>query len=270
MLWLFAMVLVIGAGMLVSAAATAIAISTGLSPERAISLISDPGASPLVTSSTWITISILASQAALTFSMWGFLRRHRVFFRELCPLRAPSLRELAGALICCFGFSPLAGLMAELTRRALPRDVTAETMVASLARGVAPLELLSVLMAAALVPAVVEECLFRGFLTRPYLGRSNALALLVPSAMFGVFHLEPTQAVASFVLGLGFGIARLYTDSVLAAVICHLVYNAYVLVDVHAGGQLGDTELHFGRVGLGLALSAFGFALLVAHPGEAR
>ena len=31
---------------------------------------------------------------------------------------------------------------------------------------------------------------------------------------------------------LGFaGIARLYTDSVLTSILCHLVYNAYVLID---------------------------------------
>lgn len=269
-LWLFAMVLVLAAGLVVSVVAAAVAIGTGLPVERAVALLSDPKTSPLVTSPTWIAISVLASEAVLATLVWRFLRRHRVFLHELCPLGVPSLRDLAGSLLCVFGLAPLAGLVAELVRRAIPRELNAETMVVGLAKGVTPAELVGVVLATAVVPAVVEELLFRGVLTRAFLGRSNLLALSVPSAMFAVFHLEPTQVAGTFVLGLGFGLARLYTDSVLTSIFCHLVYGSYVLIDVYAGGEVGSTELHLGRVGLGLALSALGFGLMVLEPGARR
>lgn len=264
------MVLVLAAGMLVSGVAAAIALGEGLPVERAVALLSDPKSSPLVTSPTWIAISVLASEAVLATLLWRFLRRHRVFLHEVCPLGVPSLRDLAGSLLCVFGLAPLAGLVAELVRRAVPRELNAETMVVGLAKGVTPLELLGVVLATAVVPAVVEELLFRGILTRAFLGRSNLLALSVPSAMFAIFHLEPTQVAGTFVLGLGFGLARLYTDSVLTSIFCHLVYGSYVLIDVFAGGEVGSTELHLGRVGLGLSLSALGFGLMVLEPGERR
>jgi membrane protease YdiL (CAAX protease family) len=269
-LWLFTMALVILAGMAVWVAAALIALQTGLSAERAIEVLSDPKSSPLVTSPTWISISVLASEFVLGLSLWRFLRRHRLFLHEVCPLGTPSFRDAVGALACVFGLAPLAGLLAELVRRQLPRDVNAESMVLALARDVSPLELVGVVLATAAVPAIVEELMFRGVFTRAFLGRSNFLALCVPSAMFGVFHLEPTQAVATFVLGLGFGIARLYTDSVLTSIMCHLAFNAYVLIDVYTGGQVGSSELHLGRVGLGLSVSAVGFGLMVLHPGERR
>lgn len=269
-LWLFSMVLVVGAGMAVSASAALIAVQQGLSFDRAFALLSDPKASPLVTSSTWIAISVVATDAVLGIAVWRFLRRHRVFLHEVAPLGAPSLRDSAGALLCVFGLSPLSGMLAELVRRNLPRDVNAETMVVSLAKGISPAELVAIVVATALVPAVVEELLFRGVLTRAWVGRSTWLALFVPSAMFGLFHLEPTQAAGTFVLGIGFGIARLYTDSVLTSIMCHLIYNAYTLIDVYAGGQVGSTELNYGRVGLGLAVSAAGFMLMVLHPGDRR
>ncbi len=264
------MVLVVGAGMAVSAAAALVALQTGLSVERAVQLLSDPKASPLVTSSIWIAISVVATDAVLALALWRFLRRHRVFLHEVCPLGTPSLRDSAGALLCVFGLAPLSGMLAELVRRSLPRDVNAETMVVALAKGLSAPELLAIIIATALVPAVVEELLFRGVLTRAFVGRSTWLAIFVPSAMFGLFHLEPTQAAGTFVLGLGFGIARLYTDSVLTSIMCHLVYNAYTLIDVYAGGQVGSTELSLGRVGLGLLVSAIGFALMVLHPGNRR
>ncbi len=269
-LWLFTMALVVAGGLGVGAAAAIVAVSTGLSVEQALAVLSDPSSSPLVTNPTWISISVLVSECVLGLVVWRFLRRHRLFLHEVAPLRVPSLRDLAGALLCVFGLAPLSGMLAELTRRHVARDVSAETMVVALVRSVSPGELVGVVLATALVPALVEELLFRGLLTRAFLGRGNLLALSVPSAMFGVFHLEPTQVAGTFVLGLGFGIARLYTDSVITSILCHFVYNAYVLIDVYAGGQVGSTELHFGRVGLGLGLSALGFGLIVLHPGERR
>lgn len=264
------MTLVVLGGMGVSVVAGLAALRSGLSLERAVDLLTDPKSSPLVTSPSWIALSVLVSEAVLALALWRFLRRHRLFLHEVCPLRVPTLRDVTGALLCVFGLAPLSGMLAELTRRQLPREVNAETMVVALTRGVTPLELVGVLLAAAVVPAVVEELLFRGVFTRAFLGRSNLLALAVPSAMFGLFHLEPTQAVGTFVLGFGFGIARLYTDSVLTSIMCHLAYNAYVLIDVYSGGQVGSTELHLGRIGLGLSLSALGFGLMVLHPGERR
>ncbi|HEX2877711.1 MAG TPA: type II CAAX endopeptidase family protein [Polyangiaceae bacterium] len=269
-LWLFAMVLVFVANVAVSAIAAAVAIGTGLPVERAFELLSDSKSSPLVTSPTWIAISVLASELVLAALVWRFLRRHRVFLHEVAPLGVPSLRDMAGALLCVFGLAPLSGLVAELVRRALPRELNAETMVVGLTKGVTAGELVGVVLAAALVPAIVEELLFRGVLTRAWVGRSNLLALMLPSAMFGIFHVEPTQAAGTFVLGVGFGITRLYTDSVLTSILCHLAYGAYVLIDVYAGGEVGSTELHLGRVGFGLAVSAFGFLLMVLHPGERR
>lgn len=264
------MALVVAGGMAVGVVAAIVAVSEGLPAPRALALLTDPKGSPLVTSPTWISISVLVSEALLALVVWRFLRRHRLFLREVCPLRVPSLRDAAGALLCVFGLAPLSSLLAELTRRNWPREVNAETMVVALVKGLSPLELAGVVLATALVPAVVEELLFRGVLTRAFLGRSNLLALAVPSAMFGLFHLEPTQAAGTFVLGIGFGIARLYTDSVITSIMCHLLYNAYVLIDVYGGGQVGSTELQLGRVGLGLSVAALGFGLMVLHPGERR
>lgn len=263
------MVLVIAAGIGVAGIAALIALRTGLAPERAVELLLDPAGSPLVTTPTWISISIVSSDLVLALLLWRFLRRHRLFLHEVCPLGVPSLRDLAGALLCVFGLAPLSRMLAELTRRHLPHDVNnAETMVVSLTQGVSPLELCGVLVATALIPSVVEELLFRGVLTRGFSGRGNLLALTIPSAMFALFHLEPTQAAGAFVLGVGFGIARLYTDSVLTSMACHMAYNAYELIDVYRGGQVGSTELYLGRVGLGLALAAVGFGLMVMHPGQ--
>jgi membrane protease YdiL (CAAX protease family) len=270
MVWLFAVVLVLGVSLVIGLVAAVAALRSGLPMERALELLSDPKSSPLVSSPTWISASVLANEAVLALLVWRFLRRHRLFLHEVCPLGMPSLRDLVGALLCVFGLSPLSEMLAELARRAMPREVNAETMVVALARDISPGDLVLVLLTTALVPAIVEELFFRGLLTRGFSGRGNLLALFVPSLLFGLFHLEPTQAAGSLVLGLGFAIARLYTDSVLTSIVVHLAYDAYVLLDVYAGARVGSTEIHLGKAGLGLAISAIGFFLMVLEPGERR
>jgi hypothetical protein len=52
--------------------------------------------------------------------------------------------------------------------------------------------------------------------------------------------------------------------------LCHMAYGSYVLIDVYTGGEVASTDLHLGRVGLGLSLSAVGFVVMLLHPGERR
>ena len=99
------LVALMAAGIAVSVVAGAVALGNGLTVQRAVALLSDPKSSPLVTSPTWIAISVLASEAVLATLIWRFLRRHRVFLHEVCPLGVPSLRDLAGALLCVFGLA---------------------------------------------------------------------------------------------------------------------------------------------------------------------
>jgi membrane protease YdiL (CAAX protease family) len=184
------------------------------------------------------------------------------------PLRVPPLRALGGALLVVLGLAPAAELAGELVYRLAPGGVNAEDMVVAISRGVTPLGLIGVLVAAAALPALVEEAMFRGVITRAFMKRSQAIAVFAPSLMFAAFHLEPTQAAGTLVLGLGFGLVRLHTGSVLTSMICHFVYNAAVIVHVHLGGRTGDHELHLGRVGLGLTLASLGYLLFLSVSGR--
>lgn len=260
--------MVVAGGLVVGVVAALLAIGAGLAPERALSLLSDPRVSPLVQSPGWIATTIAVNELFVALLLYLWVRRYRPPLRDIFPLRAPPPRALAGALLVVIGLAPAAELCGELAYRLTPREINAEDMVVAVARDVGPLGLIGVLVAVALLPAVVEEAMFRGVVTRAFMGRSQALAVFVPSLMFALFHLEPTQAAGTFVLGLGFGLARVHTGSVLTSMICHFVYNALVVVYVNLGGRTGEHELYFGRVGLGLALAAFGYLLFVSVPGK--
>lgn len=263
MAWLLGIVLVIGVGLAVGAVAAWLAIAEGLTPEAAFALISDPKASPLVTSPAWIAASIAVNELTVVLLMALWLRRLHAPLGAVVPLGTPSLRALLGAVLLPFGFAPLAEVAGELVYRLIPHGVTPEHVVFAVARGTPPASLLLVLVATAVLPAFVEETMFRGFITTAFSRASWLTATLVPSVMFGLFHLEPSQAAGTIILGVAFGLVRLYTGSLWPCILGHLAYNVGVILEARWVDPADDHVIHWGRVGVGLLVSALAYVLLV-------
>jgi membrane protease YdiL (CAAX protease family) len=111
------------------------------------------------------------------------------------------------------------------------------------------------------VPALVEEVLFRGVLLGALYGAPPWLALVLQALAFGAFHVDPAQSVATFILGLGFGVARQRTGTLTASVVSHATYNGIVLASMRfTVHDATDPSAHQG-VGLllgGVVLTALG------------
>ena len=268
LIWLMALIAVLVTGFGVGAVAAVLAVRAGLPLDRALQLISDPRSSPLVTSSTWIATSIVVNELAVALTLFIWVWRKRPHFGHVFPIGQPTLRTTLAGLLIVFGFGPLAEFSGELVSRFLPRELNAERLVVAVAKNASSGGLVLVLFAAAVLPALVEELMFRGLVTRAFEKRSHAEMVLVPSLMFGIFHLEPTQIAGTVVLGVAFALARLYSGSLVPSIVAHAAYNSMVILDVRFGGRIGDHVLHFGRVGAGLGVAALGTLLMVSSPGH--
>lgn len=86
----------------------------------------------------------------------------------------------------------------------------------------------------AVLPAVCEELLFRGWMLaafagqRPAAGRAAA-AVAMQAAGFAALHLLPERMPQTFVLGLLLGWLTLRSGSILPAILAHLVHNSVPL-----------------------------------------
>ncbi|HMR75401.1 MAG TPA: CPBP family intramembrane metalloprotease [Polyangiaceae bacterium] len=223
-------------------------------------LLSDPARSPLLNDPTWIAIGTLVNEAAAlgAFALWWFKLKAP---REAMPLGSPRPLAVLGALLLTFGTAPYAEAVGELVHRVVKNDVTASRVVVAAARGASDAELVLLLFSLAVVPALVEEALFRGLITAAF--RNNMLlAVVVPSVMFGLFHLEPTQAAGTVLLGAAFGYARLCTDSLGVSMIAHGVYNAVVLLVVRFSAEVTEHEISIAPLLFGAVLIAAGVAVL--------
>lgn len=87
------------------------------------------------------------------------------------------------------------------------------------------------LIGIALLPAIAEELLFRGFLFGRLSDRFGPrFGLLGSSILFGAAHLDLMQGLAAFGLGLYLGGVRLRTGSVHVCILCHASNNTLAIL----------------------------------------
>jgi membrane protease YdiL (CAAX protease family) len=228
-IWVTAALAMLTAGAGVFALAAASASARGVPAER---LLTDPLQSPLLSSPLWIALGTAANELAvlLVLVIWCVVLRPTQTLAF--PLARTRPLAIIGSLLVVFGLTPLAEVFAMAADRWFGSDITATRIIAMAAKRAGTGELVLLLVSVAVLPAIVEEAMFRGLLTATFVRRSPLAALIVPSLLFGIIHIEPTQVAATAVLGVGFALARLYTGSLVPCVIAHGVYNAAVVIAI--------------------------------------
>ena len=118
----------------------------------------------------------------------------------------------------------------------------------------------------AVMPAVCEELLFRGWvlagLAGPSPSRRRALvAVVAQAALFAAFHLLPERMPQTFTVGLVLGWLTIATRSILPAVVAHAAHNATPVVLVAAAS---DAEFAAFQSGGAPSLPAWAVAAAIA------
>lgn len=86
---------------------------------------------------------------------------------------------------------------------------------------------LEMLFLSAVLPAVVEELVFRGVIYGGYRRNgSKYLAVLLSACMFGLIHMNLNQALYAFVIGIQLALLLEATGSIWTTMLFHFTYNA--------------------------------------------
>lgn len=89
----------------------------------------------------------------------------------------------------------------------------------------------TLMLTSVLMPAVVEELLFRGLVQSEYEKYGATIGVVLTALIFAFFHTSPAQIPALFVAGVCYGVLTLMFRSVWPAVLAHAVNNcAAVLI----------------------------------------
>jgi ABC-2 type transport system permease protein/sodium transport system permease protein len=174
---------------------------------------------------------------------WG-----RVAARSGFGLYRPTILATLGAVVLGLTCWPMVAEMALLLHRlgfnTMPKELSEQVTAAW--RQLPPA---LILLATAIVPPIVEELTFRGFLFGAIenAGRPRS-AIIATAALFALFHLLVGSALSlerlppSFLMGLLLGWVRWRTGSVFAGMILHLIHNGLLVSAVlfpAAFGALG-------------------------------
>ena len=101
----------------------------------------------------------------------------------------------------------------------------------------------------ALIPAVVEEFIFRGLIFNGYKKRNPLKAALLSAVLFGLIHLNINQFSYAFVLGIVFALLIYVTGSIIPSTIAHFVINgttvvlSHLMANMDTGSVNANTEV---------------------------
>jgi membrane protease YdiL (CAAX protease family) len=88
-------------------------------------------------------------------------------------------------------------------------------------------------MKVAVVAPIVEELIFRGLIFQGFRRNYHKIVAVIMSALlFSLFHLNPWQMPATFVLGLLLGWLMIRTNSLILCILAHSLNNLLVLLTV--------------------------------------
>ena len=93
----------------------------------------------------------------------------------------------------------------------------------------------------AILPACLEELLFRGWVLSAFCGEKPskqrmAIAVFAQAICFAIFHLLPERMPQTFLLGLALGTIVLLTKSIYPAILCHIANNSMPLLLLYMTG----------------------------------
>jgi hypothetical protein len=128
-------------------------------------------------------------------------------------------------------------------------------------------------VAIALIPAVLEESVYRGVFFNEYRKQNPRVGILVSGLLFGLMHMNFNQFIYAFVMGVVFALLVEATDSLGASVLVHFIINANSVVLSRSISGISGVETEYTKeallkmVGLlavpALVATAIAFGVLV-------
>ena len=109
------------------------------------------------------------------------------------------------------------------------------------------------------LPAVEEECFFRGLLLSNLKNGKKASGIFIVALCFAFYHGNVSQLVYQFIYGIFLAILTIRAKSVVAGMIAHFTNNAFVLIAQYYNLQINLTDIKTIIVGLVLLSMFFTF-----------
>ena len=194
-----------------------------------------------VSTAGWRDIEVVQSESFAFLIISGAVLQACIFafyfgytkIRRIDPIIAPQIKKMPARnwlLSAAAGVVALFGLMfTSFSFDILMTDVIGYESASLPAFDTAGRAILGIIFMAAL-PAVIEELISRGMVLRGLSGLGKWKAVLISAALFSLMHMNPTQTVHQFLLGVVLALVAWETGSILAPMLIHFINNALAII----------------------------------------
>lgn len=182
-----------------------------------------------------VYLSYLASPVAIILCGVFILKFFKLDIKEVFPVKTNIKYYIIGLLLI-FGLLFSLGWVNDLSVKFFklfgykPRE--SESYFPSLSGGRVVLALFVI----AVLPAVLEEFIFRGVIFRSIEGSVGSIrAIFIVGFCFSLFHGSPEQTVYQFIAGCAFTFLAMRSGSTLPTVMMHFINNALIVIFAACG-----------------------------------
>ncbi len=191
-----------------------------------------------------LPLRLMISQALIFVPSFVYCRVRRVSLGELIPFRRmrPSVWILV--VVCTYLMYPLLIVLNAISL------FFVESGTADLMNSVSQGGFVTMALLTALLPAFVEEFVFRGILFSTYKRNKFLPAVFLSAFLFGCMHMNFNQFLYAFVLGIYLALLVEATGSIFSSMLAHFTINFTSVVVTFALPKLMDVVGQTQAVGI--------------------
>lgn len=166
-----------------------------------------------------IYVSLLLSQALIFVPCFVYCKLKKIKIREFIPYRKINFVTMILVVICTYLMYPL---IIVLNAISMLFSTSGTANVMELMQGQ---NFILSMVFMALMPACVEEFMFRGVLFQTYRRSKMLPAILLSAFMFGCMHMNLNQFMYAFALGVYLAFLVEATGSIFSSMLAHFTLN---------------------------------------------
>ena len=174
------------------------------------------------------------------FIFYYAYKRAGVPLKELFPLKSFNFLILIPVLFFFWAAQNLIGEVNIALDKALPPPVWFWELFNKIFES--DFGIYGAILKVVIMAPVIEELIFRGVIMHGLMRNySKFTAVFVSALMFALFHLNPWQFPATFILGIVLGILMVRTRNIFLCIIGHAINNGLVLVSIQYWEEIQKT-----------------------------
>ncbi len=152
-------------------------------------------------------------------------------FKKVFSIKIPKIKHIIGSILLWGSAYILVNLSSQILLHIFPQNME---IIENLNHALYQEKLGINLLVIALMPAICEEMLFRGFIFTSFKSKKGIKMAIIGSAiLFGFMHIDFIRIVPTAILGISFAFAVYKSESIFVSMLMHFINNGLVVLAMH-------------------------------------